>query len=219
MTNLVNMKPWSSSEVGARLIELMRTDGPHAELRRHILEVATDHFVRFGYRRANVGDIARDAGIGKGSVYLHFDSKQTLLVAAIAAEKMQLVPGFQRVMALPPPQQLEAHIRLSLEFVLGAPLTSRLVRGDAEFERVLRSMDSDMADDRERGRSTIAAIVAGCAPGLSEAQRGQLADLLGAVLVLPAHLDATPSLMQLDRETFIDLYTRILTRGIQALDE
>ena len=40
------------------------------------MDVATSHFVRFGYRKANIAEIAIDAGIGKGTVYLHFENKK-----------------------------------------------------------------------------------------------------------------------------------------------
>ena len=86
MTKLVIMKPWTLETMQARLAEMSNGDGDPEKvaLRQHILEIATEHFARFGYRRANVGDIAREAGIGKGSLYLHFDSKHTLLLAAVA---------------------------------------------------------------------------------------------------------------------------------------
>lgn len=47
-------------------------------LRDTILEAADRMFLRYGYRKTTIEDIAREAGIGKGSVYLHFQSKEEL---------------------------------------------------------------------------------------------------------------------------------------------
>jgi len=40
-------------------------------------------FGRFGFKKASVEDIARQAGVGKGSVYLHFESKEALFEAVL----------------------------------------------------------------------------------------------------------------------------------------
>ena len=49
-----------------------------ADHRDAIIEAATEVFSRFGFKKASVDDIARRARIGKGTVYLHFDSKEEL---------------------------------------------------------------------------------------------------------------------------------------------
>jgi AcrR family transcriptional regulator len=41
--------------------------------------------MRCGYRRARVEDVSRMAGIGKGSVYLLFESKEALYLEVIDA--------------------------------------------------------------------------------------------------------------------------------------
>lgn len=54
-----------------------------AEHRQAILEAATHVFSRFGFRKASIDDIAKRAGIGKGTVYLHFDSKEALFATVV----------------------------------------------------------------------------------------------------------------------------------------
>lgn len=51
--------------------------------RRRILSAARTRFEIFGYRRAAVADIARDAGLATGTLYRYFDNKEKLLVAVI----------------------------------------------------------------------------------------------------------------------------------------
>jgi len=45
------------------------------------LEAAAVLFERYGYRKTTIEDIAQEAGIGKGSVYLRFESKEEIGMA------------------------------------------------------------------------------------------------------------------------------------------
>jgi AcrR family transcriptional regulator len=50
--------------------------------RQQILEAARKRFRYFGVRKTTMQEIARDAGVAVGTVYLHFKDKDDLLVAA-----------------------------------------------------------------------------------------------------------------------------------------
>ncbi|HSJ50918.1 MAG TPA: helix-turn-helix domain-containing protein [Actinomycetota bacterium] len=50
--------------------------------RDQITEVAMRHFAEHGYRGARVEDIAAEVGVAKGTVFLHFGSKEGLFLAA-----------------------------------------------------------------------------------------------------------------------------------------
>jgi AcrR family transcriptional regulator len=52
-----------------------------AQKRTAILLAALDLFAKYGYRRTSIDDVARAAGIAKGSVYLHFVGKRELFRA------------------------------------------------------------------------------------------------------------------------------------------
>ena len=49
------------------------------ENRDRILAAALDEFLEQGFQAARVEDIARRAGVGKGSVYLHFRQQGRLV--------------------------------------------------------------------------------------------------------------------------------------------
>lgn len=53
------------------------------EVREAILDAADRLLARYGYRKMTVEDIAREAGIGKGSVYLHFTSKEEVVLSHV----------------------------------------------------------------------------------------------------------------------------------------
>ena len=51
---------------------------------RDALLDATDRLLaRYGYRKMTIDDLAREVGIGKGSVYLHFSSKEEIVLSHI----------------------------------------------------------------------------------------------------------------------------------------
>jgi AcrR family transcriptional regulator len=56
--------------------------------RKHdaILDAARTVFSREGYAASSVDDVAAQAGIGKGTVYLYFKSKEELYIAALARD-------------------------------------------------------------------------------------------------------------------------------------
>jgi AcrR family transcriptional regulator len=65
-----------------------------------ILEAALDVFVRQGYAATRIQDIARQAGVTTGTIYLYFASKEAVFEAAVfqAMDRM-LTPSEQRVSA------------------------------------------------------------------------------------------------------------------------
>ncbi|MEZ5170520.1 MAG: TetR/AcrR family transcriptional regulator [Acidimicrobiia bacterium] len=70
-----------------------------SEPRRRLITAAEAQFRRFGYRRTTVDDITADAGTGKGSLYLHFDSKQDLYLAVVTESLERFVSQATAVLA------------------------------------------------------------------------------------------------------------------------
>ena len=53
------------------------------ELRDGILDATERLLARYGYRKMTVEDIARDVGVGKGTIYLHFSSKEEIVLSHV----------------------------------------------------------------------------------------------------------------------------------------
>lgn len=53
------------------------------ETKEAILDATDRLLARYGYRKMTIEDIAREVGIGKGSVYLHFQSKEEVVLSHI----------------------------------------------------------------------------------------------------------------------------------------
>ncbi len=56
---------------------------PSPDLRTRVLDAADRLLARYGYRKMTVDDIAAEAGIGKGTVYLAFASKEDVALSCI----------------------------------------------------------------------------------------------------------------------------------------
>jgi AcrR family transcriptional regulator len=61
----------------------MRTAAVQADLREVILDAMERLLARYGYKKTTVDDLAREAGIGKGTVYLYFPSKEEVALCSI----------------------------------------------------------------------------------------------------------------------------------------
>jgi AcrR family transcriptional regulator len=61
----------------------MRTTMAPADVRDAILDAAERLLARYGYKKMTMDDLASEAGIGKGTTYLHFPSKQEVVLCSI----------------------------------------------------------------------------------------------------------------------------------------
>jgi AcrR family transcriptional regulator len=56
-----------------------------------ILGAAAELVLRWGYKRVTIEDIAKQAGIGKGTVYLHWRTREALFIAMLARESLEVI--------------------------------------------------------------------------------------------------------------------------------
>lgn len=61
----------------------MAAIAPKESVKESILDATDRLLARFGYRKMTVEDIAAEAGIGKGTIYLHFTSKEEVVLSHI----------------------------------------------------------------------------------------------------------------------------------------
>src|SRR4051794_13779343 len=68
--------------------EQMRHTAVREDTREAILDAANRLLIRYGYKKMTVDDLAQEAGIGKGTVYLYFSSKEA--VALQCADRLTM---------------------------------------------------------------------------------------------------------------------------------
>ena len=66
------------------------TDKEKEERRKVILEAAKNRFQRFGYSKTTMDEIAGDAGISKGTIYLYFESKEDIFNDLLGKEAREM---------------------------------------------------------------------------------------------------------------------------------
>jgi AcrR family transcriptional regulator len=122
---------------------------PRADAKRNrerILEVAKEVFTRVG-ATASLDDIARRSGIGSGTLYRHFPTRDALIEAVYRSEVEKLADAGPRFAAtLPPLKALRAWMLLFIDHVAGKMLivpamdtvaggSSRLIMGSRALIR------------------------------------------------------------------------------------
>jgi AcrR family transcriptional regulator len=80
------------------LIKLNRAERA-AERRQAIIEAAMEEFISRGFAATRLDDIARRAGVAKGTIYLHFKDKQSMFEELI---RTAIVPLVGRMQGPPP---------------------------------------------------------------------------------------------------------------------
>jgi len=99
--------------------------------RERILEVAKEAFTRFG-AGASLDDIAKQAGVGPGTLYRHFPAREELLQAVYRSELEKLAAAEQQfAQTMPPIEALRAWLLLFVDGIatkqLIAPALNTLV--------------------------------------------------------------------------------------------
>jgi AcrR family transcriptional regulator len=126
----------------------LRDRKPRADAQRNrerILEVAKQEFARAG-ANASLEEIAKKAGVGPGTLYRHFPTREELLVAVYRSEMEKLATA-ERTLAdtLPPVEALRAWLLLFVDAVaakqLIAPALNTLIENP---KKVLEASHAQM---------------------------------------------------------------------------
>ena len=72
----------------------MRRKDSALDRSQRVLEAASNLIARYGFDKTTMDDIAREAGVSKGALYLEWPSKDKLLDALIAHEMKRLLDDF-----------------------------------------------------------------------------------------------------------------------------
>lgn len=102
--------------------------------RRELLAIAGTLFAERGYRNTTVRDIADAAGILSGSLYHHFDSKETMVDELLDTFQTALFEQYDAILAgdLTPRHKLEAVVRASFEAIDQHPAEVAIFQNDAD---------------------------------------------------------------------------------------
>src|ERR1043165_5862397 len=104
--------------------------GDRTEKRERILAAAERVFARRGFFASRVSEIAKDAGVADGTIYLYFKSKDDLLIALFENRMRQVNDELRAAVDGAPDQpieQLRAFVRSYLRLVNDEPAAAEVL--------------------------------------------------------------------------------------------
>lgn len=133
--------------------------------RERILIAAERIFARHGFFAARVSEIAREAGVADGTIYLYFKSKDDLLISLFENRMKQVNDKLRQAIAGKPPiEQLRAFIQAYLQLVSDEPTAAEVLTielrqsskfmkeyDNPQFADFLRMLGGIIADGQARG--------------------------------------------------------------------
>lgn len=104
------------------------------ERAERILDAAAELLLRWGYKRVTIDDIAKQAEIGSGTIYLHWKTRDALFETLMMREAIAVWRELQRrILADPEEVFLHRMMRSMLLIVMSRPLARALFTGDSEL--------------------------------------------------------------------------------------
>ncbi len=87
--------------------------------KNRIIAVATDLFAHFGYQKTSVNEIAREANIGKATIYYYFQSKEDIFLEAVQIKAEELFECLREQLAAQDSFEgkLSSFLRLPLKYI------------------------------------------------------------------------------------------------------
>ena len=71
------------------------------QTKQKIMEIAKEHFSRYGYAGTNLEAIGKEAGVTRGPLYYYFKNKKELYAAVIEQEKIRVVDQYKQIFEQP----------------------------------------------------------------------------------------------------------------------
>jgi AcrR family transcriptional regulator len=118
-------------------------DGARRQARAgRILDTATALILRWGYNKTTIDDIARQAGVAKGTIYLHWKTREELFQALLQRERLEYARDFQRcLLADPEGITLRSMTKHSALALARRPLLKAVLMSDMEVLGKLASRE------------------------------------------------------------------------------
>lgn len=110
-----------------------RSRGDRRERADRILDTARELLLSWGYRRVTIDELARRAGVGKGTIYLHWRSREEVFHAVSAREAAAMADAIvQAVRDDPAEVALHRYLRRLFVEAMNRPVLRALYTRDAD---------------------------------------------------------------------------------------
>jgi AcrR family transcriptional regulator len=111
-----------------------------------ILDAAAALLLRWGFRKTTIDDVAREAGVGKGTIYLHWKDKNALFFAAVMrAQQRAGVEVMRRIAADPEGGRFHRLWTHGMMAALADPLMAAIMKGQTDiFQGMVGAFSPEM---------------------------------------------------------------------------
>lgn len=121
------------------------------ERAQRILDSAADLVKRWGYGKTTIDDIARQAGVAKGTIYLHWKTREDLFKALMLREERALADDIQqRIASDPQGATLHGVIKYTVLAILKNPIMKAVFTGDTDMLGEIARMKQGITRYQER---------------------------------------------------------------------
>jgi AcrR family transcriptional regulator len=111
-----------------------------------ILDAAAELVLRWGYRKTTIDDIARQARVAKGTIYLHWKTREDLFMALSIREDLKLAEDMKRRIASDPEgSTLRGFVKQTTLALVNNAFMKALFLNDTELLGELASRESNSA--------------------------------------------------------------------------
>ncbi len=126
-----------------------------ARRRAHVLRAATELFATQGYRKTSMDEVARKAGVAKGTLYTYYPTKVDLAIAAISLEKREHLHEMAGWLdpTRPAKERLRALLLGMVQLPARMPLTAMLLRRDGDMAALMAELPEELAQQNIEDRN------------------------------------------------------------------
>jgi AcrR family transcriptional regulator len=187
-----------------------------------IIEAALEEFTAQGFTAAKLDDVAVRAGIGKGTIYLYFDSKESLFEEVVRRNMLpgrELAENFVTTFEGSAAELVAAHFRHIYFFLQNdkiPPLVAMVLGEAVRFPKLARFFHDEMI---RQSQNTMRAIIQ---RGIQSGEfRASAADIYPQLLISPALLGAIWNLQfrelaPLDLNSYAEAHIDFMLRALKA---
>jgi AcrR family transcriptional regulator len=192
------------------------TESEKEQIRQCLLTKGKELFIQYGFSKTSIDDIVQACGIGKGSFYKFFSSKEELFYVIVNGQEeirnRLIVEHLQE--NLPPREMISSFFHLAFRLADENPLLQQWFQ-DGENERIIRKLPGRLIENstQDNVKSGIFFIQSLIDRGvLKENDPEVIAGVFGAILMLRSFKERLgPDLFPKIMEVIIDCIAEGLT--------
>lgn len=203
-------------------VPLSRRERQKEEKNQALIEAALVVFSRVGFAAAKMDDVAKEAGVSKGTVYLYFDSKEQLFEGMVKEKMSPLLNEIAENLAKPDmsaTDRLKAHMRFFYTKILNSDRRQIMRLIMAEGPNFPHLAEFYHANVLSRGQALIGSIVQ---QGVDSGEfrqmsgHGLVQNVVAGALVAGIWKLVFDRFQPIDLDAYFDTHVDLILNGLRA---